>query len=175
MSERIVRFTRDVALVEQCADHWTVTDRPQAQSLASLANYGPLLDAKDWCYHCSQHQQTFAVTEECPGAQGITANAGDEMSLRVDQAEWLVEHRMAVYPTHTPAPDAGVQATLERTNALMEQMGLPHLDGEAMRTIGVVGKKGGGHYQKPADTRLASDLGLNPDDIAAMRQLSSGK
>ena len=108
----------------------------------------------------------------------MVAKAGDQTSILASEAEWLVKNGYAEYPQFKAAPDETVQATLDRANTLMDSMGLPHLDQESFSAITeskTVHKKLSRHYAKPADKRLARDIGLSPDDFADMKQWAKGK
>ena len=155
MSERLVRFVEDIVLEDGCTQHWNFEGG----------------DKSGWYYCCTKHGFQFNLNEPCPGSI-LAAKAGEQMYLPQKVANRFVSAGQAVYPTHKPVVDEGVQATVNRVNTLMDSMGLSHLDAEAVRTMGVQGQKGGGHYAKPRDSRLARDLGIDPTDIADMRKLA---
>ena len=185
MTERFVRFTQDVDLVaeDQCQSHWYVTSTENVTPLMMLANFDREgLDGviEEGVYQqCRQHNTSFSLMGgTCPkwkDIQGIKAKEGETMSLPSAQAEWLVQNGLADYPTHTVEEYEGVESTISRTNAILDSMGLPNVDSESMRTISVEGRRGGGHYARPRESKLASDLGLNPEDIADMKNWGSTK
>jgi len=179
MSERIVRFVKDADLVytDKCEGKWIVTEESRVTPLMKLANYDAGVESDGYFYRCPTHNTLFSVMGgECPGrrdsANDLKVKAGEEATVSAEAAEWLVQNEWAVYPTHIAE---SVQGTIDRTNALMDSMGLPQLDAEAMRTVGIEGKRGRKHYARPSENRLASDLGLSADDIADMRKLGATK
>ena len=176
MNTRIVRLLTDVSLEGSCATSWTMVDTSDIQPLTALgeaSDSSSTMHTHGWNYHCTKHNRYFFLDRSCPGG-GRSYRKGSEISITSDLAESLVRRGQAVYPTHAPVVDEGVQGTLDRTNALMDDMGLPHLDSEALRTFSVKGKKGNRHYVKPKDSRLARDLGIDPKEVAEMRKLAKG-
>jgi hypothetical protein len=119
------------------------------------------------------HGTVFPMGQNCPQAYQSFA-AGESVVVESNQvAERLVRTGQAAYPTHKVKVEESVQATLDRTNMLMDSMGLPHMDAESMNAISKSINRGvSRHYAKPTDTRLAGDLGLSPSDIAEMRKLA---
>lgn len=155
MTERLVRLLGDVTLEDKCSTQW-------------------LIESGDsWYYRCRRHNTRFGLSDVCPGSLS-TARAGDHVYLPQKLTEQLVRSGIAEYPTHEPIVEDGVKATVDRVNALMDSMSLPHLDAESLKTVTVEGRKGSGHYAKPRDRGLADSLGLDASDIADMRKLAGG-
>lgn len=185
MSERFIRFTEDVDLVSEnrCGNRWFVTSDDRVTPLSLLANCeNPDLDEameQKIYMRCKTHNTIFSLMGDgCPHYQDVAdikAKAGDTATLPAEQAEWLVSNGLAEYPTHSPVISEGIDETITRTNAILDQMGLPNVDSESMRTIKVEGRRGSSHYARPRDKNLATDLGLDPDDIAQMKEWGSAK
>lgn len=154
--ETTIRIVEDVVLEDGCTNTW---DFHVNQNVIPS-------------YYCRKHHVEVPLQGPCPKSE-FWARKGETVSVPSKIARRLVESDLAEYPTHTPEPDQGVQATVSRINALLEAEGLPLTNAEAMGILQVEGRRE--HYQRPAkprDRRLASDLGLSPDDIAEMRRAS---
>jgi len=155
--ETLIRITQDVVLEDGCTNAW------------SFVAEGGLP-----FYFCHKHEEKVSLQGPCPGSE-FWAKEGETVTVPSKVARRLVESELADYPTHTPEPDQGVQAAVDRVNDLLEAQGLPLTDAEAMGVLQVEGRRE--HYQhpaKPTDRRLANDLGIDADDIADMRRLSQG-
>ena len=179
-NERIVRFVADVALDAGCGNHWVLRDASRHDgdgisalfSLADAASEAPTIHEDGWNFFCPMHRVYFGVNKYCPVAK-IIYRAGETVAIPVRLAEVLERNGQIVYPTHVPEPDQQVEATLAKVNALMEREGLPPLDAESLRSIKVEGKcdhYGATNQSSPANHRLATDLGLDPEDIQKMRE-----
>lgn len=156
--ETIIRIIEDIVLEDGCSNTWDFNVTGSAIPT----------------YWCRKHHINVPLQGPCSKASFI-ARAGETVSVPTKIARQLVESDLAAYPTHTPEPDQEVQATLSRMNALMEDQGLPHMTAEGMGVWKVEGQQQ--PYQRPAkprDRRLASDLGLDAADIAAMRDAARG-
>lgn len=179
MADRIVRLVADIMLSDDCSSNWKMVSDHEIPPLAALAEASEAesaMHAGSWNFYCSKHNRYFFLNSSCPEA-GALHKCGETLSLPAKVATALVARGQAVYPTHEPEVSEGLQETLERVNTLMDDMGFPHLDAEALRTPLIQGKKGKGYYgtyAKPKDKRLADDLGLDPSDITAMRGLAKG-
>lgn len=155
--ESLIRIIEDVILEDGCTHTWQFLDEQTSVF-----------------YFCRKHQTRVPLSGPCPKSE-FWARAGETVTVPSKVARRLVEAELAEFPTHTPEPDQGVTETLDRVNALMEAQGLPHMDPEAMGVWKIEGRREA--YQRPArprDRRLAGDLGLDPADIAAMRDLARG-
>jgi len=158
VSETLIRIVEDVLLEDGCTNSWHFITEDDGIPF----------------YFCSKHRERVPLSGPCPRSE-FWARAGETVSVPSRVARRLVETELAVYPTHTPEPDQGVQSTLGRVNALLEAEGLPLTDAEAMGVWKIEGRQQA--YQRPAkprDRRLAGDLGLDPADIAAMRDAARG-
>lgn len=154
MTERTIRLTESIIIEQSCSKNWRV------------------VESIPWSYFCDKHSRSFSLTESCPGAyQRI--DKGETVSLPSKLAETLVERGRAVYPTHSTVVDEGLQATIDKSNVLMDEMGLPRLDPESIRTWTIKGRKADSYY-RPRDNRLAQDLGINLEDIDEIRRLAKG-
>ena len=178
---RIVVLTSDVEFDTKCQDRWMVEEQA-LPPLEALARAGIDPDPNDlgqceynetirWVYTCSYHKTVFEMNERCPQLYE-QHKAGEQMQLPVSSAERLVEAGFATYPTHVA--DEQPDEYLSKINALMEQEGLPLWDKEGVKSLRIQGKKGSSHY-RPRDNHLANDLGIDPADIADMRNLSKGR
>jgi hypothetical protein len=157
--ETLIRIIEDVILEDGCTNTWDFHVKESAIP----------------SYYCRKHHTEVPLSGPCPKSE-FWARRGETVSVPSKVARRLVESELAEFPTHTPEPDQGVQDTLGRVNALMEAQGLPHLNAEAMGVWKIEGRQDA--YQRPAkprDRRLASDLGLDAGDIAAMRKLAKGE
>jgi len=160
--EILIRIIEDVLLEDGCTNTWQFV--PCESSAGQAVPF----------YFCAKHEALVPLIGPCPLSE-FWARKGETVSVPSKVAQRLVESELAEYPTHAPEPDQGVQATVDRVNALMETEGLPHMDAEAMGVWKIEGRRK--PYQRPAkprDTRLANDLGLDPSDIADMRKLAGG-
>ncbi len=167
--ETLVRLTSDVRLDDPCSTSWTMGGGQTAVNTAQEQS-----PQSGWGFVCTKHGTQFRVDQDCP-ASFVEHKSGVTLSVPSKLARHLVEHDVAVYPTHASEPDQEVQATLGRVNALMDAQGLPHMTAEGMGVWKVEGQQQ--PYQRPAkprDRRLASDLGLDAADIAAMRDAARG-
>lgn len=167
--ESLIRVVQDVRLEDPCSTSWSMAG---GQTAAYAA---PQQGSKaGWGFFCTKHGQNFGVHESCPSSLFIVKK-GETLSVPSKLARQLVEHDLAVYPTHETAPDEGITETLGRVNALMDEQGLPHMDAASLGAIAVEGRRE--HYQRPAkprDARLANNLGLDAADIEAMRRAARG-
>ena len=180
---RIVEILNDVTVETNCNRTWSVVseewsplealahaadeDRERCEFSPDDGQYGY------WMFECEMHKETFRMGGTCPQAYE-TFSIGESVVIDDQVADRLVRAGQAAYPTHKPKLEESVQATLDRANILMDQMGLPHMDEEAIKAIGARTKKVSRHYAKPKDTQLAGELGMSPSDIAEMRKLSKG-
>lgn len=158
MAETIIRIIEDVVLDDGCTNHW---------------RFNPLLEEIPH-YVCTKHKTKVPLEGPCPESD-FWARKGETVSVPSQVARRLVESELAEYPTHSSEPDQGVQATVDRVNALLEAEGLPQTSLEAMGVIQVQGRQN--PYQRPAKPshrRLANDLGMDADEIAEMRKLAGG-
>jgi hypothetical protein len=156
--ESIIRIIEDVVLEDGCTNSWDF-----------IAESGIPY------YHCRKHKQRVPLQGPCPLSE-FWARAGETVTLPTHVARRLVESELAEFPTHAPVRDEAVQGTLDRVNALMKDQGLPPTDAAALRVWQIQGRQENPYKRpaKPADTRLAGDLGLGADDIAEMRKLAGG-
>jgi len=176
-TERVVRFVMDVAIDAGCSHRWAL--REGVNPLMALADAGqddPVSHAEGWNYFCPTHRTTFGVSRACPAAKTVF-KAGMVASIPSRLAESLERIGQVVYPTHTPEPDATVQATLDKSNKLMEAMGFPRMDADSIQAIRAKPKRvqfeGTRDYyatSSPATHRLAADLGLSTEDILQMKK-----
>jgi len=167
--ESLIRLTSDVRLEDRCESSWTMAGGQTAAYAAPQQS-----PETGWGFFCTKHGAQFGVHQSCPRSF-VEHRAGETLSVPSKLARHLVEHEVAVYPTHVPEPQQGVQDTLNRVNSMLEAQGLPLTDAEAMGILHVEGRRT--PYQRPArprDRRLANDLGMDPGDIADMRRLSQG-
>ena len=155
--EILIRIIEDVVLEDGCTNAW---DFIAESGLPS--------------YFCRKHQTAVPLSGPCPRSE-FWARKGETVSVPSKVARRLVETELAEYPTHAPQVDEGVQATVDRVNALMDEQGLPHMDAASLGVWKIEGRRN--PYQRPArpsDRRLANDLGLDAGDIAAMRKAAGG-
>lgn len=155
--ESIIRVVEDVLLEDGCTNTWEF-----------IAESGVPF------YFCRKHEQRVPLQGPCPRSE-YWARAGETVTVPSQVARRLVESELAEFPTHVQPREAGVQATLDRVNALMKEQGLPETNAEALRVWKIEGRQN--PYQrpaKPADNRLAGDLGIDAGDIAEMRRLAGG-
>lgn len=160
--ETLIRIIEDVILEDGCTNSW---------------HYNPLGEGDQTmpCYRCFKHNVNVPLQGPCPKSE-FWARKGESITVPSKVARRLVESELAEFPTHAPEIEEGVQETLGRVNALMDEHGLPPMTAEGMGVWKIEGRQN--PYQKragrPSDRRLASDLGLDPADIAAMRKASKG-
>lgn len=155
--ETLIRIIEDVILEDGCTNTWEFVCEDTLPF-----------------YRCHKHKTNVPLEGPCPRSE-FWARTGETVSVPTKVARRLVESELAEYPTHAPEVDQGVQATVDRVNALLEAEGLPLTSLEAMGVLEVQGRQN--PYQRPArpsDRRLANDLGLDPADIAEMRKAAGG-
>ena len=184
MSKRTVKFLADVDLVaaDKCYPKWVVTDsrgRDGISPLQMLANFDAPFQEEGCVNFCRQHGHAFSLYEECPGVvdiEDIKASTNEVKSVDEAQASWLVENNLARYAEEHATKEVADNSRLHRVNNLLEGMGLPGMDEGAIRGISAKNtRSGGGRAATPQSKSLASDLGLDMDDIAEMRRMGSSK
>ena len=156
--ETLIRIVEDVLLEDGCTNAW---------------RYNPLVESIP-NYFCIKHKVTVPLSGPCPKSE-FWARKGETVSVPSKVARRLVESDLAEFPTHAPVVDQGIQETVDRVNALMESQGLPGMSAEAMNVWKVDGRRDpyqrpGKPSTKPSHRRLAGSLGMDDDDIAAMRK-----
>jgi len=157
--ETLIRIIEDVILEDGCSNTWDFN----------------VAGAAIPTYYCRKHRVEVPLSGPCSKSE-FWARKGETVSVPSKVAHRLVQSELAEFPTHSPEPDQGVQESVDRVNTLMDAQGLPHMTAEAMNVWKIEGKQQN-PYQRPArpsDRRLAGDLGLDPDDIAAMRKAAGG-
>ena len=176
-TERVVRFVMDVALDAGCSTGWQLTDQINSlMALAEAAREESIVHVEGWNYHCRVHNTFFGITKVCPSSK-LVYKAGTTASIDTKMAAMLERIGQVVYPTHAPVVDEGVQQTLDKTNALMDSLGLPKMDVESIQAIRAQPKRAKfegtrDYYAKssPATHHLAADLGLSTEDILQMKK-----
>ncbi len=184
MSKRTVRFLENVDLVaaDKCYGKWVVTDsrgRDGISPLQILANFDSPFQEEGCVNFCKQHGHAFSLYEGCPAVvdiEDLKAAAGEVKVIAEDQAGWLVQNGLAHYSKEHASKEVDDNSRLRRVNDLIEGMGLPGMDAEGIRGISATNtRSSGGRAATPQSRSLASDLGLDMDDIAEMRRMGSSK
>jgi len=175
----VINILEDVAYHTGCNNSWFVTARELSpiEALASASEdpseFSP--EGESWSFECRTHNTRFMMGKDCPESVAHL-KAGESVPLPKKIAEQLIRLGQAAFPTHKHLTEDDVQSTLDRSNALMDSLGLPHMDAEGIKAITRANKKSGygisRHYAKPGDGQLAGELGVSPEDIAEMRKFS---